>query len=130
MHRTLLGLAKLPRWAWLSLAAATFAGCSATASDVSVLGANLPGLIAALVAIVQVYNEKAKVAKMLAEAEVSQRLIQQEQERALLNTLDLRNSEVAELKRLVDDAIAREHDCVEKLHEAQEHFKLLLKGIP
>ena len=127
MRESIFALAKLPRWVWLSLTTATFAGCSATAGDVSALGANLPGLIAALVAIVQVYNEKAKVAKMLAEAEITQRVIQQEQERALLNTLDLRNSEVAELKRLVDDAIIREHDCVTKLREAQEQFRLLLK---
>ena len=123
-------LAKLPQWVWLVLVSASFAGCSATSGDVSALGANLPGFIAALVAIVQVYNEKAKVAKMLAEAEVSQKLIQQEQERALLHTLDLRNSEVTELKRLVDDAIMREHDCVTKLQEAQEQFRMLLRGTP
>lgn len=130
MSGSFRALARLPQWAWLVLTSASFAGCSATAGDVSALGANLPGFIAALVAIVQVYNEKAKVAKMLAEAEISQKLIQQEQERALLNTLDLRNSEVAELKRLVDDAIAREHDCVAKLQEAQEQFKVLLRGTP
>ena len=130
MRRQLCALAKLPQWVWLVVTSASFAGCSATSGDVSALGANLPGFIAALVAIIQVYNEKAKVGKMLAEAEVAQKMLQQEQERALLNTLDLRNGEVAELKRLVDDAIAREHDCVAKLQEAQEHFKMLLRGVP
>jgi uncharacterized cupredoxin-like copper-binding protein len=125
MRRSLLALAELPRGFWVTLVFVLFAGCSATATDLSALGANLPGLVAALVAIIQVYKEKSKVAQMIAAAELAQEAIQREQEKAVLTALDMRNAEVTELRLLVENAVAREHQCVEQLIAMQIDFKKL-----
>ena len=128
MRRSLLALAELPRGFWVTLVLVLFAGCSATATDLSTLGANLPGLVAALVAIIQVYKEKSKVAQMIATAELAQEAIQREQEKAVLTALDMRNAEVTELRLLVENAVAREHQCVEQLIAMQIEFKKLREG--
>ena len=128
MQRPLLALAELPRGFWVTLVLALFAGCSATAADLSAIGANLPGLVAALVAIVQVYKEKAKVAQMIATAELAQEAIQREQEKAVLTALNMRNAEVTELRLLVENAVTREHHCVEQLIAMQIEFKKMREG--
>jgi len=86
-------------------------------------------LIAALVAVIQVYKEKSKVAQMLAAAQVAQQDIQNQQEKAILDALALRNAEVAELRALVEGAVSREHKCIEQLTALQQEFKAMHKGM-
>ncbi len=129
MKKALFALADLPRWFWLTTVTSVFAGCTATANDLSAFGANAPGLIAALVAVIQVYKEKSKVAQMLAAAQVAQQDIQNQQEKAILDALALRNAEVAELRALVEGAVSREHKCIEQLTALQQEFKAMHKGM-
>ena len=124
MSKVVLALTELPRWFWLCYVLAIFGGCSGSPDPtLAALGTNLPGLIAAILAIVQVYKGKQRINVLLHDAAEKQQTVARDKDVAVLHALSLRNAEVAQLKLMVEAAMQRESRCEHNFRALRAEFE-------
>lgn len=120
--RWLLVASELPRKFWFVAAFLLFAGCSGGSVavgtlDVSSFVGSVPGLVAAFVAISQAYRFKARAGAAIEEAAA-------DTARAVARTLMSRDTEVTQLRLLVEAAIGRDLICQQRLSAMEREFRL------